>query len=154
MISEAEFSALRDRMVANAESGRSDVRVELERTADRRVETPAPAKPRRGRLNKLEARFQREFLQRKRDKGDLLWYDFEALKFRLADGAWYTPDFVSEDMHGSMVAWETKGFWREAARIRIKVAADKYPWIRFIAVTRDRRTGEWVFEHFQGRERS
>jgi hypothetical protein len=142
VLSEAEFTVLRDRMAANC---------------GRPAEAPAPAitakQPRRGRKNKLEARFEREYLQPKRDFGHLVWFDFEPIKFRLADGAWYTPDFISQGAGGSLVAWETKGFWREAARIRIKVAADKYPWIQFIAVTRDRKTGEWKYEHFHGREK-
>lgn len=105
---------------------------------------PRP-EPRRGTMNKLEARFRDEVLA-----GKVRWYDFEAVKFRLADGAWYTPDFVVQDAHGLYCFYEVKGFWREAARVRIKVAADKYPF-PFIAVTRNRKTGEWEYERFSGR---
>lgn len=101
--------------------------------------------PRRGRQNKLEAAFQREVLE-----GCVAWFDFEAMKFRLADGAWYTPDFPTQGADGTFTIFEVKGHWREAARVRIKVAADKYPFA-FVAVTKDRKTGEWVYERISGR---
>lgn len=112
-------------------------------------ERMAVPKPRRGSMNKLEARFANEVLRPQRVSCEIIWWDFEPFKVRLADGAWYTPDFAAIDTVG-LVLFECKGFWREAARVRIKVAADKYPF-RFVAVTYDRKTGEWQYENFTGR---
>lgn len=116
---------------------------------------PMEPKPRRGRMNKLETRYSSHLEALKIQSGVICWYEFEAFKIRLADGAWYTPDFtvMRWDLKGGpprVEFHECKGFWREAARIRIKVAADKYPF-RFVAVTFDRKTGEWQYEHFTGR---
>ncbi len=111
---------------------------------------PMPAKKRRGCMNKLEERYMREVLERDKRSGGLLWYDFEPIKLRLADGAWYTPDFAVQGFNGWLEIHEVKGFWREAARVRIKVAAEKYPY-RFVAVTHNRKTGEWEYERFYGR---
>jgi hypothetical protein len=115
------------------------------------LDDPIPRpNPRRGRMNKLEARFEAEEIIPRVRIGEILWYGFEAIKIRLADGAWYTPDFVIQDSYGLISLIEVKGFWREAARVRVKVAADKVPW--FIrAVTRDRKTGEWIYETIGGR---
>jgi hypothetical protein len=107
-----------------------------------------PPKKRRGCMNKLEERFMREVLEARKAVGMCRWYDFEPLKFRLATGAWYTPDFVSFTESG-ICCWETKGFWREAARVRIKVAAEKYPF-PFVAVTHEK--SQWKYEYFIGRK--
>ncbi len=110
------------------------------------------AVPRRGVANKWERRFRDEVLEPQRLIGEILWYAFEDVKFRLATGAWYTPDWVARSIEGGMIAYEVKGHWREAARVRIKVAAENHPlesgW-RFIAVTRDKKTGEWAYEHIK-----
>jgi hypothetical protein len=48
-----------------------------------------------------------------------------------------------------LLLYEVKGMWREAARVRIKVAADRHPF-RFIAVTKRlvRDGGGWKEELF------
>lgn len=58
---------------------------------------------------------------------------------------YYTPDFMVQLLDGTLELHETKGHWREAARVRIKTAADMYPFI-LRAVTRDAKTGLWVYE--------
>lgn len=119
------------------------------------VPTKASLPPALGRLpqpkrgpNKWEAVWGQE-LEIKKRLGEILWYQFEALRFRLADGAWYKPDYISMARDGTITAWEIKGFWRESARVRIKVAADRHPF-RFIAVTKQRVKdgGGWSEEMF------
>ncbi len=147
-MTEEEFAIIQRNMAAAR--GEAVPRSEIDRMLERAVaEEP---KPRRGRMNKLETRFRDEVLQRPDGSGRYAWHDFEPMKFRLADGAWYTPDWMAMDDRGAVTAFEVKGFWREAARVRIKVAADKYPF-RFVAVTKDRKTGEWQYENFTGRTR-
>lgn len=74
---------------------------------------------------------------------------YEPVRLKIATGlkpAWYTPDFLAFRAEGEPWFYEVKGFWREAARVRIKVAAGLYPEFRFVAVTREK--GEWKYEEF------
>lgn len=112
------------------------------------VKTAEALKRRRGTMNKWESRYS-ETLAALLIEGKILWYDFEPFSLRIADGAKYTPDFAVLSVRG-LEFHEVKGFWREAARVRIKVAADRFPF-PFLAVTRDKRTGEWVYERISGR---
>lgn len=111
------------------------------------MRTIAQARPRRGRMNKWE-RLYAATLEGRKAAGEVIWHEFEAVKLRLADGAWYTPDFMVLTP-GGLEFHEVKGFWREAARVRIKVASDKYPFPVY-AITRA-RNGEWQYERIGGR---
>lgn len=87
----------------------------------------------RGQQNKTEQRYELH-LQFRKSVGEVLWYKFEAIKFRVAPDTFYTPDFMVMLADLTMEVHEVKGHWVTAARIKIKVAADLYPF-RFIAVT-------------------
>jgi len=104
---------------------------------------------RRGEMNQLEARFAQEVLDLLKAAGDIKGYGFEGVKLRLAEGAWYTPDFVVMHNDGVLEFVEIKGFWREAARVRIKVAAEQYAWLGKFTVVQ--KKGGWQFEPI-GRE--
>lgn len=95
-------------------------------------------------MNKLESRYAAK-LELDRQFGDVLWYAYEPVRLLLAKGAWYKPDFMVLSKDGLTHFVECKGFWRAAARVRIKVAADKYPY-RFVAV--QWIGGEWAYEEF------
>lgn len=96
-------------------------------------------------MNKLEAKYAL-YLDEQMAFGFVARWNFEAVKLRLADGAWYTPDFRVILPDGTEEYHETKGFWREAARVRIKVAAELHPY-RFIAVQwKDNAWHREVFE--------
>ncbi len=81
--------------------------------------------------------------------GDVLWYRFEGLKLRLADNTFYTPDYAVMKSDGLIECHEVKGFWEDAARIKIKVAAEMYPF-RFLAikVKAKKDGGGWEQESF------
>lgn len=96
-------------------------------------------------MNKTEAAYDAH-LQALHAAGDVLWHRFEPLKLRLADGSYYKPDFGVLTRDCLFEIHETKGFWREAARVRIKVAAELFPF-KFIAVTRT-KGGGWQREEF------
>jgi len=102
------------------------------------------ATKRRGKMNGLEASYA-EHLTALQLRGEILWWMFEGLSFRLTDGTWYTPDFVVQLPDGTVELHETKGAWREAARLRIKIAADRFPF-RFVGVKNIK--SRWVFEEF------
>lgn len=94
-------------------------------------------------------------LEAERQAGKIRSWEFEGLSFKLGRGARFTPDFIvhrvildyDEIERDEIEARECKGHWREAARVRIKVAASKYPWCRFIAVSKD--GAGWKTERFE-----
>jgi serine phosphatase RsbU (regulator of sigma subunit) len=98
--------------------------------------------------NKLEAKYDR-YLADLKHAGLIRDYYFEAVKFRLAARTFYTPDFVVVTLDGATEVRETKGFFREDARVKIKVAAEKYPHIRWVVVRWV--GGEWEYETIRGR---
>ena len=85
-----------------------------------------------GKTNKTEARYG-EYLEQLKRAGEILWYKFEGIKLRLADNTFYTPDFCVMAADGVIECHEVKGFWAPEGRVKIKVAADLYPF-RFLAV--------------------
>lgn len=66
-------------------------------------------------------------------------WGYEQIRLRLADGAFYTPDFIVVAADEALEIHETKGFMREAARVRIKVAAEMHPF-RFFIVRKEGKT--------------
>jgi hypothetical protein len=71
--------------------------------------------------------------------GVVAWWAYEAVRLRIADGkreAFFKPDFTVILVAGETEFHEVKGFWRTADRLRIKVAASRFPW-RFIGIQRD-----------------
>jgi len=99
-----------------------------------------------GGMNKLETAYA-SHLEARRISGEVEWFMFEGVKLRLADATFYTPDFFVMLANGELEAHETKGFWEDDARVKIKVAASLYP-LRFIAVTRESKDAPWRFELF------
>ena len=88
-------------------------------------------------------------LEERRYAKDVAWFAFQALKFRLADNTFYTPDFIVMLHDGSLEAHEVKGFWEDDARVKIKVAAELFP-VQFVGVTvkKKRDGGGWEYERF------
>jgi len=101
-----------------------------------------------GAMNKTEAAYA-QTLEMRRRAGEIEWFKFEGLKFRLADNTFYTPDFAVMLSSGEMEAHEVKGFWQDDARAKIKIAADMYPF-RFVAVKAQAKKdgGGWAVEIF------
>lgn len=97
-----------------------------------------------GKMNRTEARYA-DYLELLKSSGDVIWYRFEGLKFRLADNTFYTPDFAVMRKDGALEAHEVKGHWKDDARVKIKVAAGQYP-IQFIAVKQ--KGSGWEYEIF------
>jgi hypothetical protein len=61
----------------------------------------------------------------------------QAVTLLLANGVRYTPDFASfSKTSGRIVAHEVKGFMRDDAGVKLKVAASVYPAIHFHLVTK------------------
>ncbi len=101
-----------------------------------------------GQLNKTELMYQNT-LDLGKQAGEIAWFKFEGVKFRLADNTFYTPDFIVMRTSGELEAHEVKGYWLDDARAKIKIAADMYPF-KFLAVTRQAKKlgGGWKIEEF------
>jgi len=118
------------------------------RTVQLQQAAPPPAKkaPSRIRqnsagLNKTEQAFF-DYLKTRSDPGVLRTVlPPQSITLRIANGCRYTPDFVVA-YHGALpepvelVAYEVKGFMRDDAAVKIKVAATAFPWITFHLVTK------------------
>lgn len=95
-------------------------------------------------MNKTEAAYA-QHLKLCEMAGEVAWFSFEAIKLRLANNTFYTPDFLVMLADGTLEVHEVKGYWEDDARVKIKVAASLYPF-RFIAIRKD-KTG-WATEEF------
>lgn len=98
-----------------------------------RVQARARPVPLARGMNKLEAEYAQQLELRKR-AGEIQHWAFEGMRIRLAGGAFYRPDFFVLGASGEVEFHEVKGFQREAALVRIKVAASQHPWFRFVTV--------------------
>lgn len=134
-------------------SGKNDTRAAHE-PSSREQQRELPVKPyalgrlKAGVRNKTEARYEEE-IQRREAAGEILFYRFEGVKLRLADNTFYTPDFAVMLSDGTLEMHEVKGYWQDDARVKIKVAADQYPF-RFLAVTQlpKKHGGGFAIEEF------
>lgn len=101
-----------------------------------------------GAMNKTEALYAAE-LNLLKHAGEVLWWRFEGMKLRLADNTFYSPDFAVMRAGGLLEMHEVKGFWTDDARVKIKVAADLYPF-RFLAIRAKTKKagGGWAVEDF------
>jgi hypothetical protein len=101
-----------------------------------------------GAMNKTEQAYAAT-LELRRTAGEIVWFKFEGIKFRLADNTFYTPDFAVMLAGGALEVHEVKGFWQDDARAKIKIAADMYP-LRFVAVQAlpKKAGGGWQMENF------
>jgi hypothetical protein len=101
-----------------------------------------------GEMNGTEAKMA-AFLEAKKQVGEVLWYAFEQYTFKLANDTRYTPDFAVLLANYELEFWEVKGFWRDDAKVKIKVAASLFPH-KFIGcrLIPNKRGGGWEFEVF------
>lgn len=86
--------------------------------------------------------------------GDIVGFWFEGLQLNLAPKlkCTYTPDFMVQLPDGTIEFHEVKGRWEDDARVKIKVAADKWPF-RFVAVTKPTKHTPWQYEQFEAVEK-
>lgn len=101
-----------------------------------------------GEMNKSEGAYALQ-LKAQLNAGEILWYKFEGVKLRLADNTFYTPDFAVLAKDSVLEMHEVKGFWQDDAKVKIKVAADMYPF-RFKAMKAiaKKHGGGWEQEDF------
>jgi hypothetical protein len=95
-------------------------------------------------MNKTEQLYAQKLELRKR-AGEILDYKFEAVKLKLADKTYYTPDFLVV-FPDHFEFHEVKGFWRDDARVKIKVANQLFPFVKFKAI--QLKNKKWQIEEF------
>jgi len=105
---------------------------------------PAPAKART--MNKTEAGFAR-ILETRQQRGEIIAFAYEGLRFKYADGLYYKPDFVVLIEDQPITIIEVKGghiFSRDKVRFRA-CAAEWRTWFAFEMWQRKR--GQWSRIH-------
>lgn len=128
------------------------IAVQMKPSAPRDQAVPAPAKRRlrqrsTPKLNKTEAAFE---LWLQQGNGGSTIHS-QSVTLGLGNGVRYTPDFVVALAPGlvgegrEIMAYEVKGFMRDDAAVKVKVAASLYPWIQFYLVTKA-KGGGWQME--------
>lgn len=101
-----------------------------------------------GVMNGLESEYA-GILEARKLAGEVALYLFEAITLKLAADTRYTPDFMVMLADGTLECHETKGFWEGDALVKIKCAADKFPF-RFVAMQKltRREGGGWRAREF------
>lgn len=97
--------------------------------------------------SKLEAEYA-QMLEAQARSGLIKSWMYEGITVRLADGVRFTVDFNVLALDGSLSMVETKGFLREAARVRLLVAARMFPMWSWFLVRKKR--GAFVVEAIRG----
>lgn len=83
------------------------------------------------RMNKTERRYA-AVLESRRKAGEILWWDFEVFRLRLGPKCFYNIDFAVVNQNHEIEIHEVKGgFIRDDASVKLKAAAEKYPFLRF-----------------------
>jgi len=98
-----------------------------------------------GSMNGLERAFAQE-LERRCLAGEIASWRFQPLRLILAPATTYCPDFQVILPDGRLELVEVKGFWRDDARVKVKLAAALFPEFGFVAV--QRRKAAWSEERF------
>lgn len=99
------------------------------------------------RMNKTEYAYY-QHLRLQKLAGEVLDFGFETHRLVLANNTSYTPDFSVLMTDGTIEMHEVKGFWRDDARVKIKVAARKFYYYTFKAIQRlpKKQGGGWDVE--------
>jgi len=85
----------------------------------------------------------------------ILWCSHEPINLRLAPRTYYLPDFMYLNSDGQLWIDEVKAFrknknkahWEDDALVKIKVAAELHPYLRFRGVTK--KMGTWEYRYFE-----
>ena len=143
---------MRDLNAKRAQAGRTPVRAIL-RTDGPPIIIPTFGDGRTthtpGKMNKWETLYA-ERLRVQMAAGEVRRFYFEAVKFRLAEGCWYCPDFLVELADGSWEVHEVKGYWRDDAKVKCKVMAEAFPF-PLIIVSKGKGMAVWQYERIKAR---
>jgi hypothetical protein len=91
-------------------------------------------------MNKSESEYS-ELLERRKLTGQVLDYKFEAITFKLAPDTRFTPDFFVLLSNMEIEIHECKGFMMGDAHVKIKLAAELFPFRFFLCRKKLKRDG-------------
>ena len=97
-----------------------------------------------GQMNKTEQKYAM-LLEHEKASGKVLWYEFEPMNLRLADKCFYKVDFLVLTDNFELQVHEVKGFWTDDALVKIKAAAEKFP---FQFYSFQLKNNEWIRREF------
>jgi len=110
-----------------------------------------------GQMNRGEAEYDAHLKARLEAK-DIVWYDFEPFKLKLADLSFYTPDFVVQVCDATFECHEVKPTYRqkltngtrreapfcfEDAKLKIRFAANKFKHLFKFVIVFPLKQGGW-----------
>lgn len=114
------------------------------------IDKPAQSVPHDHNMNKTERRYAGH-LESLKIAGDIKDYLHEPFNIRLGKRTFYKPDFLVVNAENEIEVHEVKGYWRDDAKVKIKLAAERVPWFRFKAVYYNANGwNEEVFEPYRG----
>lgn len=113
----------------------------------------AKGRQRKGELNKTEKAWAR-VLEGRRVRGEIQGWLSQTASWELAKGVHYRPDFLVVELDGQLVFHEVKGSrgfkLDPQGRVKLKVAADKFPFLTWVGVVK-RKKGGWDVEEINPR---
>ncbi len=101
-----------------------------------------------GEQNATERRYEAH-LERQKQAGDILWYSFEGIKLKLAPKTFLTVDYAVMAASGQLEMHDVKGaraIFSDDAKVKMKVAAEMYPFVFKVAFPKKRGAGGWEVE--------
>lgn len=102
-----------------------------------------------GEMNATEERYA-AYLDEQKAAGAVVWWEFEAIKLKLAKNTHLTVDFFVMYADRRLEAIDVKGakaIVTDDARAKIKIAADKFPWpFKLVYPKRKKDGGGWEVE--------
>lgn len=109
----------------------------------------ALGRKKKGEMNATEQKFA-NYLRTLEITGEVLWWKHEGIKLQLADRTTLTVDFNVMHADGLLVMVDVKGakaIIEEDAKVKLKVAAEAYPFVFKYAFPRQKKDGGgWIFE--------
>ena len=96
-----------------------------------------------GERNKTEQAYE-DLLQDQKSSGEVLWYSFDSVKLRLANNTFLSVDFFVLTKDYRLQAVDVKGSMAiitDDAKVKMKIAAEKFPWEFFYAIPKPKRDG-------------
>ncbi len=101
-----------------------------------------------GERNRTEAKYE-AYLEQLRIAGEVLWYKFEGIKLRLADGCFLTMDFAVMTKDNMLELHDCKGsraIFSDDAKVKVKCASEAYPFL--FKIVYPVKGGGWEVDEF------
>lgn len=96
-----------------------------------------------GEMNGTEAAYAAH-LEARKQAGEVLWYEFEAIKLKLSDNTHLTVDFSLMLADGTLELHDVKGskaIYQDDAKVKMKWAAQRYPFVFRVAFPKKKKDG-------------